>query len=280
LNRRSTDYESGALAGLSYGSPRFYLHMLLKTEFKRFLQFCLPLKVLSLLSNLVLMLENAVGFGGIGFSSDSGLKKEKFLFYFLLTSVQLEGKLMKKIFKIVIAVLVVLIISGVASFGLIIGDVAGSFATDTKALPNGAAIGKAMVVYDPGLSGGAKDTATKIGYNLQSSGYDVTLAGVKSSTAADLSSYKVIVIGGPIYAGKPASSIQSYLNALNPPKETKIGVFGYGSVKVDNANKTAVTQDVAPLPSETSVSLNAVVKITSEDNINNLCSEFVTKLLK
>ena len=160
---------------------------------------------------------------------------------------------MRKIFKIVIVILAVLIILGVASFGLIIGDVAGSLATDTKALPNGAAIGKALVVYDPGLSGGAKDTATKIGYNLQSSGYDVTLAGVKSSTAANLSGYKVIVIGGPIYAGKPASSIQSYLNSLSPPKETKIGAFGYGSVKIDNTNKTAVAQDVAPLPSGTSV---------------------------
>jgi flavodoxin len=187
---------------------------------------------------------------------------------------------MRKIFKIVIAVLVVLIISGVAIFGLIIGDVAGSLATDTKALPNGAAIGKALVVYDPGLSGGAKDTATKIGYNLQSSGYDVTLAGVKSSTAANLSNYKVVVIGGPIYAGKPANSIQTYLNALNPPKETKIGVFGCGSVEIDNINKTAVIQDVAPLPSGTSVTVNAVVKITSQDNVNDLCNEFVTTLLK
>ncbi len=187
---------------------------------------------------------------------------------------------MRKIFKIVIVILAVLIILGVASFGLIIGDVAGSLATDTKALPNGAAIGKALVVYDPGLSGSAKDTATKIGYNLQSSGYDVTLAGVKSLKAANLSGYKVIVIGGPIYAGKPASSIQSYLNSLSPPKETKIGAFGYGSVKIDNTNKTAVAQDIAPLPSGSSITLNAVVKITSQDNVGNLCSEFVASLLK
>ena len=59
-------------------------------------------------------------------------------------------------------------------------DVAGTFATDTHPLPNGSATGKAIVVYDPGLSGGAKDVATKIGYNLQDKGYDVTLAGVKA----------------------------------------------------------------------------------------------------
>ena len=95
--------------------------------------------------------------------------------------------------------------------------------------------------------GGAKDVATKIGYNLQDTGYDVTLAGVKSSTAANLTGYAIVVVGGPIYAGKPASSIQSYLNSLNPPANATVGVFGYGSVQVDNTNQTVVEQDVAPL---------------------------------
>ena len=187
---------------------------------------------------------------------------------------------MRKILKIVLIVLTVLIISGIASLGLIVSDVAGNMATESKALPNGAAIGKALVVYDPGLSGGAKDVATKIGYSLQSSGYYVTLAGVKSSAAANITGYQVIVVGGPIYAGKPASSIQSYLNELNPLQKTKVGAFGFGSVKINNNDKTAVTQDVAPLPNGSSVYLNAVVKITSQDDIDNLCSDFVNRLLQ
>ena len=127
--------------------------------------------------------------------------------------------------------------------------------------------------------GGAKDVATKIGYNLQDSGYDVTLAGVKSSTAANLTGYSYIVVGGPIYAGKPASSIQSYLNSLNPPANAKVGVFGYGSVQVDNTNQTAVEQDVAPLTVDNSLVLTAVVKVVSGNNVDANCQDFVNRLL-
>jgi flavodoxin len=186
---------------------------------------------------------------------------------------------MRKIFKIILSIFAILIIVGIASFSLIMFDVAGTFATDTHPLPNGAAIGKAIVVYDPGLSGGAKDVATKIGYNLQSSGYDVTLAGVKSSTAANLTGYAVVVVGGPIYAGKPASSIQSYLNSFNPSANATVGVFGYGSVQVDNSNQTVVEQDVASLPTDSAVTLNAVIKIVSGNNVDANCQDFVNHLL-
>jgi flavodoxin len=187
---------------------------------------------------------------------------------------------MRKILKIILAVFAVLIIVGIAGIGIIIGDVAGNLATGSQTLTNGAATGQALVVYDPGLSGGAKDVATKIGYDLQASGYNVVLAGVKSSAAGDLTGYNVIVVGGPIYAGKPASTIQSYLNSLNPEIKVKVGAFGYGSVKVDDTNSTAVMHDVAPLPSGSTVEFNAVTKIVSGDNIDSKCQEFVTNLLK
>jgi flavorubredoxin len=187
---------------------------------------------------------------------------------------------MKKILKIILAVFAVLIIVGIASSSIVIFDVAGNLATDSQTLPNGSATRKALVVYDPGLSGGAKDVATKIGYDLQSSGYEVVLAGVKSSAAANITGYNVIVVGGPIYAGKPASTVQSYLNSLNPPAQTKVGAFGYGSVKVNDSNPTEVMQQVAPLPSNSTVILNAVIKIVSSDNVDSRCSEFVTNLLK
>jgi flavorubredoxin len=186
---------------------------------------------------------------------------------------------MRKILKIILIVFAVLIIVGIASFAIVILDVAGSFATGSQTLPNGAAIGQALVVYDPGLSGGAKDVATKIGYDLQSSGYNVVLAGVKSSAAANTTGYNVIVVGGPIYAGKPASTVQTYLNSLNPPANAKVGAFGFGSVKVDDTNSTTVMQDVAPLPSSSQVVLDAVVKVVSGDNVGTKCQDFVNNLL-
>jgi menaquinone-dependent protoporphyrinogen IX oxidase len=186
---------------------------------------------------------------------------------------------LRKILKI-IAVFALLIIVGIASFSIVVLDVAGSLATDTDQLPNGAPIGQAIVVYDPGLTGGAKDLATKIGYKLQTEGYNVVLAGVKSSTAASITGYDLIVVGGPIYAGKPASTIQSYLNNLAPPANAKVGAFGIGSVKIDDNNSSAVMQDVASLPSSSPVTLNAVVKVVSGDNVDAKCQTFVTNLLK
>ena len=186
---------------------------------------------------------------------------------------------MRKILKIIIAVFALLIIVGITSLGIVFLDVAGSLATDTHPLPNGAPIGQAMVVYDPGLSGGAKDIATKIGYDLQTAGYNVVLAGVKSSTAANITGYNVIVVGGPIYAGKPASTIQAYLNSLNPPVTTKVGVFGFGSVKIDDSNSTMVQNDVAPLPSGSTVNLSATVKVVSGSDVDAKCQDFVNRLL-
>jgi len=187
---------------------------------------------------------------------------------------------MRKRFKIVLAVFAALVIVGISLLGVVIGDVAGNLATGTHPLPNGAAIGKAIVVYDPGLTGGAKDAATKIGYNLQTAGYAVLLAGVKSSAAGNLTGYDVVVVGGPIYAGKPAGTVQTYLNNLQPPVNAKIGAFGFGSVKIDNTKSTNVMQEVAPLPSSSQVKFDAILKATSSDNVNSLCSEFVTALLK
>ena len=77
-------------------------------------------------------------------------------------------------------------------------DLAAYTATGSRTLtPAGTSIGKALVAYDPGLSGTAKGVANKIASDLQASGYTVTLAGIKSSAAAQTSDYGVIVAGGP-----------------------------------------------------------------------------------
>jgi menaquinone-dependent protoporphyrinogen IX oxidase len=186
---------------------------------------------------------------------------------------------MRKIFKVIIAVFVLLIVVGVASMSLVFLDVAGNLATDTHPLPNGAPIGQAIVIYDPGLSGGAKDTATKIGYNLQTAGYNVVLAGVKSQTVANLTGYDVVVVGGPIYGGKPASSIQTYLSSFSPASNVRVGVFGYGSIQIDNSNQTAVQQDVAPLSADSTVHINTAVKVVSGGNVDGDCQDFVNRLL-
>jgi flavodoxin len=183
---------------------------------------------------------------------------------------------MRKLFKILFAVFLIIMVLFIASAVVITYDVAGSLATDVHPLPNGAPIGQAIVVYDPGLSGGAKDAATKIGYDLQEAGYNVTLAGVKSGTAASTAGYDVVVVGGPIYGGKPAKSVQEYLNSLTPIADQKVGVYGYGSITIDNNDTAAVTQDVA---AGSTLHLDAVVKLVSGNDLDAAIQSFVTRLV-
>jgi flavodoxin len=120
--------------------------------------------------------------------------------------------------------------------------------------------------------------ATKIGYNLQDKGYNVVLAGIKSSAAADISGYDLIIVGGPIYADTPAKTVQDYLANLSPTGNQKIGVFGYGTISVDNSDYSAVLKQVANLSEDNSLTVNAVVKVASDGDVDAQCQDFINRL--
>jgi len=185
---------------------------------------------------------------------------------------------MRKLFKIILSIFIIVMAVLIACAAVIALDVAGALATDTHLLPHGEPIGQALVVYSPGLSGGAKDVATKIGYNLQDKGYNVVLAGIKSSAAEDISGYNVIVVGGPIYADSPTKTVQEYLANLSPTENQKIGVFGYGTLSSDNSDYSAVLKEVTKLPEDNSLTVNAVVKVASGADVDAQCQDFVNRL--
>jgi flavodoxin len=130
----------------------------------------------------------------------------------------------------IICVIIVVILIGFVAFMAYAGsDTLSSRATETELLkPDGTVTGKALVVYNPGLSGAPKGTATQIAKDLMARGYEVTLAGVKSEAAANVSGYDVIVAGGPIYGGKVSPSVEEYLRTLAPPGNAKVGAFAIG----------------------------------------------------
>ncbi len=128
------------------------------------------------------------------------------------------------IIGIIIGVIILILIISVAVIQL---DLASYTATGTETLtPTGEAGGSALVVYDPGVSGAAKKAATSIAEDLKSKGYNVTLAGVRSSEASNTADYDVIIAGGPLYYSKVASSIESYIKTLKIPENAKFAVFG------------------------------------------------------
>jgi menaquinone-dependent protoporphyrinogen IX oxidase len=129
------------------------------------------------------------------------------------------------------------------------------------------------VVYDPGLTGAPKNIADKVASDLQSRGYQVELAGIKSSAATtDIVQYQIIVVGGPVYGGNAAASVKSYLSNLKTAADANIGVFGVGSFSSSN-------DKIAPLPNGSSLTIKETLKISTTQNPAEESAQFVTKLL-
>ncbi len=181
---------------------------------------------------------------------------------------------MRKTLKIILIVFAVLVIAFFSFLGFVFLDVMAYTATGSQTLtPSNSSVGRALVVYDPGLLGNAKGIAEKVAVDLQTNGYIVTLAGIKSSAALNTSGYSVIVAGGPVYGGSLTSSVVSFLKSLNPAAEVKVGVFGSGSFPMSN--------EVTTLSKSVPSSLNAVVvKINTNEDAKTRSSEFVNLLLQ
>jgi menaquinone-dependent protoporphyrinogen IX oxidase len=186
---------------------------------------------------------------------------------------------------------IILIAVMVTAAGLFVYfDLMSYTATGSETLsPAGASAGKALVAYDPGVSGAAKNTAIKIAGDLRSKGYSVNLAGVRSATAMSVSGYDVIVVDGPTYGDKLGSSVQTYLQNLNASPKAKIGVFTTGIGAPKSNDPGYMINFVANLPDNSPVKVKSAMKLVTgmngnavnqtSGNIDRQCSEFVSELL-
>jgi flavodoxin len=186
---------------------------------------------------------------------------------------------LRKIFKIILAIFAVLII-GFAMFGAIIFlDLAAYTAGGSQTLaPSATSIGIALVVYNPGLSGAAKGVAERVANELQAKGFTVTLAGVKSSAAENVAEAKIIVVGGPVYAGTLATSINDYLNKLIPNASARVGVFGSGSGAQEDIDIANIRSGAAALSEGGTLANAVVVKIGTGENVTSRVADFLTQL--
>ena len=91
-----------------------------------------------------------------------------------------------KILTIIGLAILVLILLTVAFLGIGSQDWISYTATGSETLsPAGTSTGHALVLYDPGLSGVARGAAVMLADDLRQNGYNVTLAGVRSTAAAN-----------------------------------------------------------------------------------------------
>ncbi len=170
---------------------------------------------------------------------------------------------MRKVLKVIFAIFTVLVIFLVIFAVVFLLDLAAYTATGTQTLPaSGSFMGTALVLYDPGLTGASTRVAQQVAVDLQNKSLTVTLAGIKSSTASNTTGYDVIVIGGPIYAGSPTSSVKDALNGLvlNHDQDTRIGVYGSGQGSTSPQDVAQIKQ-VIPTGSDTALDNAVVVKI-------------------
>ena len=183
---------------------------------------------------------------------------------------------MKKILKIGIVVLVVVVVLLVSAVAMFSFDLSSYGATGYQTLnPAGTSIGRALVVYDPGYSGAAKQDATRIADDLQAKGYTVDLAGVRSGTASNKSGYNIIVAGGPMYWGQVSSSIDGYSKTV--PNSAKLGVFGStGSSTLSESDYTSLVNQVTSAAHNE----NAAVKLIRDGNETNDCADLLSALVQ
>ncbi|HMK53345.1 MAG TPA: flavodoxin domain-containing protein [Methanobacteriaceae archaeon] len=133
--------------------------------------------------------------------------------------------------------------------------------------PPGNVTGRALVVYNPGISGMAKAAANDIASELQSRDYDVKLAGVRSADAIHTSDYDVVIVGGPLYMGKLTKSISDYFKTLKLQKEVKLGVFATtGSDQFHSEDFQMLTKQVEMLTADTPLNKKITIKLIRSGN--------------
>jgi menaquinone-dependent protoporphyrinogen IX oxidase len=183
---------------------------------------------------------------------------------------------MKKILIVGVAVVVLVVLIG-SAFATLSFDLISYTATGSETLnPTGKLMGRALVAYNPGFSGAAKQAATKIAEALQAKGYTVDLAGVRSAKAHNATNYDIIVAGGPMYWGKASLSIEEYLKALTLTSQTKLGVFvTTGSSEYASSDFESLQQQVM---SATNSRSQVAIKMVLDGNKTPICADLASEL--
>jgi flavodoxin len=183
---------------------------------------------------------------------------------------------------VVVGIIVIVAAVGTVMGVLFCGDIMSYTDKSSQVLsPAGTPVGKALIVYNPGVSGDARKAAAEIARDMQSKGYTVNLAGIKSEAAANTSGFDVIIAGGPMYWGRVCNSVDSYLKALKPQKDAAVGVFGTtGSSQFHDSDIATFGEQVATDLGNVTLDKKAATKtIRSGDAANTDCSDLVSAVV-
>jgi hypothetical protein len=81
---------------------------------------------------------------------------------------------------------------------------------------------RVIVVYSPGISDFHQRMVDSFTSGLVASNWSVDIVTASSQAPVDLTSYSLLVIGGPLYGGKPSKPIQDYMARLSDLKGLRV----------------------------------------------------------
>jgi len=117
----------------------------------------------------------------------------------------------KALIKMVLVAVVVILAAGVALLYLVTSQ---EVVSGIEVLNRGGDQGTALVVYHPGLTGFHERVTSAFADGLVSNGWRVEMTTASPYAPTDLSSYDLLVLGGPTYFWTPNRPIRSYLSRL------------------------------------------------------------------
>jgi flavorubredoxin len=90
---------------------------------------------------------------------------------------------------------------------------------------------KALVIYQPGITGISSRMAHQIAMGLSDGGYEVTLNYPGEHLSADASRYQIIVFGSPVYSGQPSKALTDFISKVKVSSDARIALYSTGGFK-------------------------------------------------
>lgn len=107
-------------------------------------------------------------------------------------------------------------------------DLTSYLATDRMTMGPEDVARKALIVYDPGITGTAKKSALWMGNDLATRGYNVTVAGVRSQGAENATEYSPVVLVAPAYAWGLPGTAKAYAGSACLDGGAILGIYSIG----------------------------------------------------
>ncbi len=87
---------------------------------------------------------------------------------------------------------------------------------------------RALIVYQPGLSPRTRDVARTLAQGLNATGFTVTLDRPGRHLPVDLTAYRVVAFGSPVYAGQTSWALRRYMASITAWGTPDVVLFTVG----------------------------------------------------